>query len=350
MGEQKDISTILVVDDDVTFRSIVAKVLSDSGYQVLEASDGPAAIDIAKATTLDLCILDVEMPDMSGIDVASEITNIPILFLSHIEDKTTIDKALSDQRLGSRALGYITKPIDIEKLLPTIQSALGIARDLKVKQNLLETVSLSIEREKRIIARELHDVLGNEISKMKWDAEYISQCEPDEIGDIKERAARIIESCGNLGTTIDAIVQRLRPDALYKYGFKGSIEKLIEDWNKSLPNCEFLFNYDESLNIKDDEFGSALYRVIQESITNIVKHADANSVTIDITSHQNKGNIISLTITDNGRGFDSKGSTNGHGLRNIRERIESLGGNVDISSEKGLGTKIYALIPIRSDK
>ena len=121
-------STLLVVDDDRLIVATVAQRLRSAGYRVLEAFDGPTALNLCASAHPDLAILDYLMPGMSGAEVARELSlssAIPIIFLSAYSDETMVSDAI-----GSGALTYVVKPIDTEQLLPIVRTALRRGREI----------------------------------------------------------------------------------------------------------------------------------------------------------------------------------------------------------------------------
>lgn len=122
-------ATILVVDDDRLILFTLAKGLLDAGYTVIEAESGEQAIEICEAISPDLAILDIHMPNLSGLEIAQwlkEHTYTPFIFLSAYNDQPTVQHAAA-----SGALGYLVKPLDIDRILPTVQAAMARAEDMR---------------------------------------------------------------------------------------------------------------------------------------------------------------------------------------------------------------------------
>lgn len=118
---------LLLADDDALVLATFGRGLRDAGYGVLEASSGQEAMDIAINHSLDLAILDIRMPGLSGIEVskAMQERGVPVIHLTAYDDKDTLDSALKQG-----ALGYLVKPIDVPKAVPTIETALRRADDM----------------------------------------------------------------------------------------------------------------------------------------------------------------------------------------------------------------------------
>ncbi len=122
-------SSLLVVDDDALVLATLSAGLRDAGYHVIEASSGTEALEIPDINTIDLAILDIRMPVLSGIETAKilyEEHTIPFLFLSAFSDSTTVAEAVNEG-----ALGYLIKPIDVDSMIPTIETALTRSVEIK---------------------------------------------------------------------------------------------------------------------------------------------------------------------------------------------------------------------------
>jgi two-component system, response regulator PdtaR len=135
--------TILLVDDDQLVLTTLAMGLRKEGYAVSVAASGNAALALAETQTFDIAIIDIRMPGMSGIELASRLREqwqIPGLFLSAYNDEKVVGAAVNEG-----ALGYLVKPIDIPQFLPALKAALARAKDitalLKNKQQMEQALS-----------------------------------------------------------------------------------------------------------------------------------------------------------------------------------------------------------------
>ena len=135
---------ILLADDDRVIRVTFANSLRKRDFDVVEAGDGQTAIDIGCDLHPDLAIMDFRLPDISGADVARELqqkADVPCVFLSAYADQEFVDKATQ-----AGALGYLVKPIDVEHVLPTINSALKRAEEIKQLKNTEEQLNTALEQ------------------------------------------------------------------------------------------------------------------------------------------------------------------------------------------------------------
>ena len=121
--------TLLLIDDDSLVLATFAKGLKDHGYEVLLAGDGRKGLQLAASDPPpDLAIIDMRMPEMSGIETARRLKQlgVPAMFFSAYDDEESVEQAVAEG-----AMGYLLKPIDVEKAVPTIKAALKRAQDLR---------------------------------------------------------------------------------------------------------------------------------------------------------------------------------------------------------------------------
>lgn len=131
---------LLLVDDDRLVLDILVQGLSAKGYTVDATSDGAGALALASHASHDLAVVDIRLPDMSGIALAQQLSlkfNIPVLFLSAFDEEDMVQDAIA-----GGGLGYVVKPVVLRQFLPVVESALARARDLRV----LEQTKIRLEQ------------------------------------------------------------------------------------------------------------------------------------------------------------------------------------------------------------
>jgi signal transduction histidine kinase len=194
-----------------------------------------------------------------------------------------------------------------------------------------QALLLSQEEERTRIARELHDSVGQQLTLIKRKSQNLQQ---EEITALTNNALDEVRS----------ISRGLYPTLLKELGLTESIEQLVNEYDEQ---TDLFFSKDiDSINTCFTESTSLnYYRLIQECLTNIVKHAKAKSVTVNI---KREGNSIITLISDNGKGFDVNESKkkNSLGLKTIFERIRIMKGNLSIDSTLDLGTSFIFSIPV----
>lgn len=337
---------ILIADDDRVWRRLVANSLEGAGFSVLEAEDGAQAVAMAEQATPDLAILDIAMPGMSGIDVARSI-KVPTLFLSLHEEEDVIDAALLDEPQGTYVIGYLVKSISIEKLLPTIRAAVRTAYQINARRELMVAMARSREQEKRDLAMALHDELGQHLVGIMLDADFLANTTSKEA---RRRATQIKSSVKSISANLHRLLNELRPESLETLGLNGSIQSLVEQWAGRLPSIAFQVDVDQELSCVDPESELCVYRLIQESLTNVAKHA-AEATTVSVRVMRDSScESIQVEVVDDGTGLNPEDRADGFGLKGISDRVAVLGGQVSITHHSPRGTRISAVLPIRLDQ
>ena len=212
-------------------------------------------------------------------------------------------------------------------------------------RDLARQLILVQEKERRTLARELHDELGQSCTAIRADATYILHARPDDGAGITASAQRIAATSEALYGLVKAMLRRLRPMTLDSLGLVPALQELCEHWEEQTGiSCVFFpFAVPDEL---DDLVCITLFRLVQESLTNVARHAHASQVRIELR-HGDGERQLNLIIEDNGRGLavgsDLRG---GFGLTGMRERVSSLQGRLHIGAEPGRGVRIEAVLPL----
>lgn len=203
------------------------------------------------------------------------------------------------------------------------------------------------EQERRHLAQELHDELGQSLSAVKAVAVSIQQ-DSDKAGRVKQDNAELIISfTDRMYDVAHSMMQRLRPSVLDQLGLVTAVEELIDGWNTRHGESFCRFSSSGELNNLSDNLNINLYRIVQEGLTNVSKYARANEVSIALcrTKTENE-DVLSIEIVDDGVGFDSLRENKGLGILGIRERVDALGGSFALRTGPGEGVQINIDIPI----
>lgn len=207
------------------------------------------------------------------------------------------------------------------------------------------------EQERRHLARELHDELGQCCVAIKVDAASIAQATRDRLPVAYASARAIGETAEHLHDVVRGMLHRLRPAGLDDLGLVACLQLLVESWSqRNAVACTFaaegkLDGFDEVTNI-------ALYRSVQESLTNIAQHAHAVQAAVTIRRSPAGacgGDCIALTITDDGTGIQTDSIRNGLGVLGMSERVHALGGSFSCSLDPAGGTRIEAVLPVPAE-
>ena len=198
------------------------------------------------------------------------------------------------------------------------------------------------EQERTRISRELHDDLGQQLTGLKLSLSWLG----NRIKDGRETAAQNVDDMRHQLDSAIASVRRiaaeLRPRVLDDLDFSEALTWQTQEFTRH-SGLEVTLNLECGEQIKDNEVGTALFRIVQEALTNVVRHAQASQVRISLTQ---QGQNLVLSIQDNGIGFDSLVRKGGVGLVGMRERCTSIGGEFSILSQAGLGATIVVSVPL----
>lgn len=235
--------------------------------------------------------------------------------------------------------GYLATVMNITELKQREQQLVELARRM-------ETIR---EEERKHIAREIHDELGQIMTVLKMNLIGVE----DEILGLPASEERnrmeddIVAATGMIDRTIVAVRQiamRIRPSVLDQLGLAPALQQECEQFeNRNEIRTRFLAP--ESMPILSDEAQTGLFRLSQEFLTNILRHAQASNVTVQL---DHSPTHVYLEVQDDGEGFDpEEAQRRGHlGLLGARERAENLGGNVELITEPGKGTVVKVAVPI----
>lgn len=204
------------------------------------------------------------------------------------------------------------------------------------------------EEERTHIARELHDELGQMLTAMKMDVSWLRARLDDAQPEVRRKVEGMTALLDDTVDSVRRIASSLRPRLLDDLGLGPAIEWMVEGFGKRTGiRCELATSHDDF--DLDKERATALFRILQESLTNIARHAGANQVEIALVQD---GTGIALSVHDNGRGMDLEQAGRGKsfGLLGLRERAHSLGGSVHIDSAPGHGTLIEVFLPAPSSR
>ncbi len=212
-------------------------------------------------------------------------------------------------------------------------------------KDLLRRVVSTQELERLRISRELHDLLGQQLTALRLNLESMKEHRADEA----EMARRIEQAqaiARQLDEDVDFLAWEMRPAALDEFGFVTAIENYVQEWSKHFGiKAEYhtagLGNWRLA-----PEVETSFYRIAQEALNNIYKHAEASRV--DVLLERRNNNVV-LIVEDNGKGFDPNDEATlrqGMGLVNMRERAALVGGTLEIESIPGKGTTSFVRIPL----
>jgi signal transduction histidine kinase len=332
-------------------RSVVVLLREDDAFVLAERAgevppevcgrtlpvDGSPALDVLRAGSGQR-LEGPELQWLARADVEAEAAVLaPISAPGKVEG---VIAALDPEEMG----GFNTDDVLV---LTSFASAAGtaIASSRSIESQKLELTIASSERERQRWARELHDETLQELSALKLLHESAlggsSETMEAAIGKATEQVERII-------TSLEGLITELRPAALDQLGVEAAIEALISrlrERGELVIQTDFDLGWEAGRipNRLTPEVESTLYRVAQEGLNNVIKHADAREARLAVAEEDD---VVLLTIEDDGRGIsENGGGRRGFGLIGMRERVELTGGSLEIGPGSRGGTRLRVRLP-----
>ena len=211
-------------------------------------------------------------------------------------------------------------------------------------RNLSRHLQAVREEERTIIAREIHDELGQSLTALKMDVSWLGNNFPAGLESLKEKTAVMLQYIDETIKMVQRISAELRPGILDDLGCMAAIEWLAQEFQKRTEiSCEVSSTFD--CDTLDRCRATALFRIVQEALTNICRHAEATQARVSLEA---SGNTLTVSITDNGQGISetSIADPDSLGLIGMRERARQFGGEVNISCLAAGGTSVCMSIPV----
>ncbi len=376
-------TTILTVDDNEALRYSLVRTLRDAGYSVMEARTGNEALALASRLP-DLITLDVNPPDIDGFKVCQELKNnpatnhIPVLHVS----STFVEPEYRAQGLKGGADGYLAEPIDRAELLATVGALLRLKRaerdakrhaelaeiahqevrelnaklEVRVRERTaeLERKSGEIQElngrllrlqddERRRLARELHDSTGQMLAALNINLTMLKELAAGS----NPRMAKMVEESATLTEELTRQIRTmsylLHPPLLDEAGLESALRWYIEGFTQR-SNIAVELEVGKNVARLPSEVEIALFRVVQESLTNVHRHSGSRVAGVKLDRIVDR---VILEVWDEGKAspVGKRPFTPGVGTLGMRERIRQLKGTLEIQSEDS-GTLIRADVPL----
>jgi signal transduction histidine kinase len=315
-----------------------------------------AEFEAALAENWDLVLSDYHLPDFTGLDALQILREksardgrlIPFILVSgQIGEDTAV------QAMRNGASDYLLKN-NLSRLAPAVEHAIAAARtqrareaadrDLEVSRRrlseLAQHLQTSVEAERQAIAREIHDDVGGSLTALKFELDWIRR--HAETPEVQQRALMALETVTNAIEASQRIMQNLRP-AILEQGLVAALQWQASRFEKRTGiECEFRTSHEKVA--LPPGVPLVAYRVAQEAMTNVSKHAQATRVVLDLSL---SGGVLSLEVSDNGRGLGQAdlAKTRSFGIRGLHERASTVGGWVELSSSP-TGTTLILSVPL----
>lgn len=323
----------LYIIQDGMFQYVNPRWAAMFGYAQQEMAPGPVADFIAPEDRATV------MGNLSK-RISGEVSSIFYHFKGLHKDGRLVDIEVQGTRFQYRGRpAVIGVGIDVTE---TRQREQEIARSQERLRELSQHLLTVREEQRSKIARELHDVLGGTLTALKMDIGWLNKhtTEPK----LVTRAGTMMELVRDAIDTVRKISAELRPGVLDNLGLLDAIEWEAGRFRERM-GIECTISLQAAPVDIDDAAATAIFRIFQESLTNIARHAQATRVEIDVGMVDS---VLLLLVQDNGKGFDmdAVGDSKSYGLIGMTERARQFGATLDIASESGKGTRVLLRYPI----
>ncbi len=219
-----------------------------------------------------------------------------------------------------------------------------LQQSIKSNHRLTQKIIRVQEDERKSLARELHDEIGQCMTAINVDAMAIANSR--DLTAAKRSAIAISDVSMQILDMVHNMLQRLRPGVLDELGLSIALDEYVYGWRERNIGVSSCISIAKDLGEMDDEVALAAYRIIQESLTNITRHANARRMTLSVIREKEE---LVIAIEDDGIGFNLA-SFGGYGLAGMRERVEGLGGTFGLTTAPKSGTKISVRLPIHIEE
>jgi PAS domain S-box-containing protein len=260
-------------------------------------------------------------------------------------DARVVDVALSAAPLVDPASDEVIGEIVCLRDITEHKRVQQAEAELLQNRRFTRLIQTRLEEERRAIARELHDELGQCATAIRTIGAAIANRARANAPEIHGSAQKIVEVAARIYDVVHGIIRQLRPSALDHLG----LEEALEEWISTFRERDSGIQVDLQLSGDMGQLGEAVnitvYRIVQESLTNVVRHAAATRVQVTV---QRIGERLEVTVRDNGKGLGERNADEAtrFGLMGMRERVEALAGTFQIDSPPGHGVCVRASIPI----
>ena len=359
--KNKEISILMLEDDtadvELTRHALSAGGLSFSLTPVASREAFLAEIDHREP---DLLLLDYSVPGFDGLSALEEARErapqIPAIFVTG-----TLGEEVVIEMLKSGATDYVLKT-RLSRLMPAVQRAMREAMvrnerrraEDKLRRSLEQLRALSVylqfvrEDERIRISRQVHDELGQALTGLKMDLYWLANRLPKKFRSVHEKTRAMSAHIDETIQTVRRIATELRPGILDDLGLVAAIEWQAQEFQKRT-GIECVVTSDLKDTILDQDLNTAFFRIFQETLTNIIRHAQASRVDVHL---QQEENTLVLEVKDNGRGISEAelNDTRSIGVLGMRERAALLQGEFNITGVAGQGTTVTVRIPLARGK
>lgn len=359
---------ILLVDDNPGKLLSYQAILAELGENLVLAKSGREALQhLLKKQDFALILLDVVMPDIDGFETATLIRQHPRLERTPIIFVTAFSMSDLDRLKGYElgAVDYVFAPVvpeilsakvsvfvELHRKRQALQNEIAerihVEQELRHSREQLRNLSAYLEsvreEERTRIAREVHDELGQMLTTLKMDLAWLRERLPEDQEALLEKTTSMSKRFDATIQTVQRISAELRPASLDELGLSAAIQWEADQFcDRTDIACEVVLSPEKI--VLDRDHSTAVFRIFQELLTNVARHANATRVKVNLVKKEKE---LILKVQDNGRGITKSqiSDARSFGLIGIRERIYPWKGKVKIKGIQNRGTTVIVSIPL----
>lgn len=269
------------------------------------------------------------------------------------KDGRLIDISLSAAPLIDPHNEYVIGEICSMRDITERKRARQTARELEETRQLTQLIQGHVEEERRSLARELHDELGQYVTAIKTIGASIAN-RTGSAPEVRTSAQTIVSVAARIYDAMHSIISRLRPSALDTLGLTETLQDSIAAWQSRHPELKFELDFSGRLDDLGETINITVFRVVQECLTNVVRHAQASNVEIAVKREPAAAGtreMLRLAVCDDGKGTPEQEVPDGHfGLLGMRERVQALNGSLSIESAPERGFCVNVTLPLEGKK
>jgi|WetSurMetagenome_2_1015567.scaffolds.fasta_scaffold00868_16 two-component system, NarL family, sensor histidine kinase UhpB len=348
---------ILHLEDDPFDADLIKAALDQEGIpsEIVLVGSRSDYMQAVENGSFDIILSDYSLPGFDGLSALAVSTSrhpdVPFIFVSG-----KMGEELAIETLKSGATDYVLKD-RLYRLGPSVKRALKEASERSGRRRAVEELEKShkqmrslaahlqsVREEERLkIAREIHDELGQILTLLKFDLEYIRDALTDDQNKIRDKIESDRDLVMDSISSVKRICNELRPGLLDHLGIEAALEWQAEEFQRRTGIACAVDLPQDSIDVDIDR-ATALFRIFQEALTNVIKHSEATKVMVKLTD---QAAAITLDISDNGTGISKEqlNKSNSFGLLGMRERVHIWNGEVRINGGKNTGASIKVIIP-----
>lgn len=353
---------ILLLEDNLPHAELVEHFLRESGlrFSLVRVDTRDAFEQQLEQRGPDMILSDYALPSFDGYAALAiakrKAPHTPFIFVTG-----TMGEEVAIETLKNGATDYVLKT-RLGRLGPAVQRALRESADRRERQRAEDKLRRSLdqlralttylqyvrEEERTRIAREVHDELGQALTGLKLDMSWIASKLGRSAKPVQLKVRTMVDHIDATIQTVRRIATELRPGILDSLGLVAAMEWQANEF-QSRTGIACAVTTSVSDTILDQDITTVFFRIYQETLTNIIRHAQATQVTVRL---EESGQYLVMTVSDNGRGISEEemASSRSLGLLGMRERASLVGGELNLQGAPGAGTTVTLRVPLQGPR